>query len=301
MHTRALHTRTRMRTRTRTLQTLAHSHAHAYSRLPTLTHITPTRSRAATRSHSFGGNELCWTLLSYMYDDQSYAMLRFGTSPSRACEDDVVFVTERRGSGSGRSGSSGSDTGDSHPALDVNRTIHEATGAKVVLHSHDSVSAFFSMSDRPLRPLIQESVYFYGDRFVSHAPEDHISVLATRLRASPHAIAANLLNHGSATWGNALPETVVRFYYLRRAMAAQMHAESQHGSVEVNEPPKALVAELQRRWESDDDRRYAGGKCEYECLLAEADRRRPSDQRVDQVGMGVIGAVNGGAGRSIIR
>lgn len=197
---------------------------------------------------SMGYTELCWTLLTQRTNTGRYRLLPFSKSHFHAVSTDIVEC----------------DADDvTHPAWNVNRCIHDAIGplqANVVLHSHDDISSIFSSAKRIIRPLLQESVYFYKDRFMIHDAQD--TTLGTKLQLNPNAIAISLLNHGTACWGRSIDEAVVRFHYLQRSMKAELHAEI---SGKAHMPDENFVLELQKRWENDNV--FSGMHHEYNSLI----------------------------------
>ena len=223
--------------------------------------------------HKIGQNELCWTLLSQCQVEQQpivqpaiYSMLKFAVHPMRATDGDIVSYME-------------GDPERPHPAWDLNHAVHSArgpVGAKYVLHSHDDISLKFSTVDRTIRPLIQDSIYFCNvghaseTRMLTHKPEEGYNVLAQQIEQHPHAIAANLLGHGSIVWGRTIAETVMRMHYLRRSIVVQLTAETLGTKdMTLNEYPSELVVELRRGLEEDEE--YGGMQPEYDYLLAEHD------------------------------
>ena len=233
-------------------RSLARGFAHA---------AVPSKHAALRQANSLlaatGYYDLIWTLVSQHYPSTgTYGIVKY---PTPVCQvqqlgDDCIleFDGQRK----------------AHPAWGLHKQVHDAMGseATVIIHNHDDVSVQFSTADRTVRPLIQESVYFYGSRMTTFAADADPGALAGSLH--PDTIAVNLLNHGSMVWGRTVPEAFMRFYYLRRCMKVQMAAESAAAaSLPLHEPSAAFITEMQARWENDQDPVFGGMVHEYNALL----------------------------------
>lgn len=143
-------------------------------------------------------------------------------------------------------------------------TIHSAVhGARedltCVIHTHTQAGIAVSAQKGGLLPISQHALRFYG-RLSYHGYEGVALELDERARLVADLgtnKAMILRNHGLLAAGESIPEAFINIYYLERACAAQIAAQS--GGAELEFPPE----EVRLKTAGQSNRPQSRAHCEW--------------------------------------
>ena len=155
--------------------------------------------------------------------DDRYLILPFGLHWSEARASDMIVFDE--------SGATLEGKGDvERSAQCIHAPIHRITGAKVVLHTHQTWAVALNMlKDNRLLPASQTAAYYYGQV----AYDDHYAGTADVLEEGERLAALLdgkqvifMKNHGVLVTGDTVAQAYRRLYKLERVCRAQVLAMS---------------------------------------------------------------------------
>jgi ribulose-5-phosphate 4-epimerase/fuculose-1-phosphate aldolase len=201
--------------------------------------------------------------------DDRYLILPFGLHWSEARASDVIVFDE-----SGRTLEGEGEVELS--ALCIHAPIHRITGARVVLHTHQTWALALNMlSDNRLVPASQTAAFFHG----RIAYDDHYAGNADTLAEGErlaHLIGAHpvvfMKNHGVLVTGETIAQAYKRLYFLERVCRAQVLAMSTGKPLELIS--EEIVARVQTPSEND---RHRGqrDRLYFEAMMRVLDRVMP--------------------------
>ena len=155
--------------------------------------------------------------------DDRYLILPFGLHWSEARASDMIVFDE--------SGATLEGKGDvERSAQCIHAPIHRITGAKVVLHTHQTWAVALNMlKDNRLLPASQTAAYYHGQV----AYDDHYAGTADVLKEGERLAALLdgkqvifMKNHGVLVTGDTVAQAYRRLYKLERVCRAQVLAMS---------------------------------------------------------------------------
>ena len=202
------------------------------------------------------------------YDDR-YLVLPFGLHWSEARASDMIVFDE-----SGRTLEGKGEVELS--ALCIHAPIHRITGARVVLHTHQTWAVALNMlKNNRLVPASQTAAHIHG----RVAYDDHYSGNADTLEEGERL--ARLLdgkpimfmkNHGALVTGDTVAQAYKRLYFLERVCRAQVLAMSAGQPLEVLSDE--VIAKVQTPSEND---RHRGqrDRLYFEAMMRVLDRENP--------------------------
>jgi len=201
--------------------------------------------------------------------DDQYLILPFGLHWSEARARDMIVFDE--------SGATLAGEGDVElSALCIHAPIHRLSGARVVLHTHQTWAVALNMlEDNRLVPASQTAAYFHGhisydDNYAGNADTLEEGVRLAGLIGGKHTVF--LKNHGVLVTGETVPQAYRRLYMLERVCRAQVLAMSTGRPLEII--PDHIVAKVQTP-PANDRHRGERDRMFFEALMRVLDRELP--------------------------
>ena len=202
--------------------------------------------------------------------EDRYLILPFGLHWSEACASDMIVFDE---SGKTLEGEGVVELS----AQCIHAPIHRITGAKVVLHTHQTWAlALNSLDNNRLLPVNQTAAFFhnhvaYDDTYAGTADFVEEGERLAGLMGSKHIVF--LKNHGVLVVGDTVAQAYRRIYKLERVCRAQVLAMS------TGQPLKVLSEEIVAQVQSEpvDDRhsRAERERLFFEAMMRILDRENP--------------------------
>ena len=202
--------------------------------------------------------------------DDRYLILPFGLHWSEARASDVIEFDE-----SGR-------TLDGEGVVElsaqcIHAPIHRITGARVVLHTHQTWAVALNMlKDNRLVPASQTAAYFHGHI----AYDDNYSGTADTLEEGERLARAIgdrhtlfMKSHGVLVTGSTVAQAYRRLYMLERVCRAQVLAMGTGRELEVL--PDEIVAQVQAPPVDDRHSREERERLYFEAMMRVLDRELP--------------------------
>jgi ribulose-5-phosphate 4-epimerase/fuculose-1-phosphate aldolase len=159
----------------------------------------------------------------------------------------------------------------------IHAPIHRITGAKVVLHTHQTWAMALNMlKDNRLLPASQTAAFFHGHI----AYDDHYSGLADTLQEGERL--ARLMgdqpivfmkNHGVLVTGSSVPEAYRRLYRLERVCRTQLLAMGSGREIAVLDD--AVIARVQTPGKDDRHSRQERNALFFAAMMRVLDRELP--------------------------
>ncbi len=202
--------------------------------------------------------------------DDRYLILPFGLHWSEARASDMIVFDE---SGRTLEGEGVVELS----AQCIHAPIHRISGARVVLHTHQTWALALNMlKNNRLLPSSQTAAFFHGHI----AYDDHYAGTADTLAEGERL--ANLLgdkqivfmkNHGVLVTGDSIAQAYRRIYKLERVCRAQILAMSSGQPLEVLS--EAIVAEVQSPPVDDRHSRDERDRLYFDAMMRVLDRVNP--------------------------
>ena len=202
--------------------------------------------------------------------DDRYLILPFGLHWSEARASDMIVFDE---AGNVLEGSGSLELS----AQCIHAPIHRITGARVVLHTHQTWTIALNMlKDNRLVPASQTAAFFYG----LIAYDDNYAGVADSLEEGARLAAAMgnkpivfMKNHGVLVTGDTVAQAYRRIYRLERVCRNQILALSTGRPLEVlsNE----IVARVQTPGADDRHSRAERERLFFEAMMRVLDRELP--------------------------
>jgi ribulose-5-phosphate 4-epimerase/fuculose-1-phosphate aldolase len=199
-----------------------------------------------------------------------YLILPFGLHWSEARASDMIVFNEQ--------GETLEGEGDVElSAQCIHAPIHRITGAKVVLHTHQTWAVTLNMlRDNRLLPASQTAAYFHGHI----AYDDHYAGTADTLeegerlaRLMGNKPIVFMKNHGILVTGNTVAEAYRRLYKLERVCRNQVLALGTGRPLEVLS--EEIVARVQVPGKDDRHSRQERESLFFEAMMRVLDRELP--------------------------
>ena len=201
--------------------------------------------------------------------DDRYLILPFGMHWSEARASDMIVFDE--------SGKTLEGEGDVElSALCIHAPIHRISGARVVLHTHQTWAVALNMlRNNRLVPASQTAAYFHGricydDNYAGNADSlEEGERLAKLIGDKPVMF---MKNHGVLVTGETIPQAYRRLYMLERVCKAQVLAMGTGEELEII--PDEIVRKIQAPSEND---RHRGQRerLYFEAMMRVLDRELP--------------------------
>ena len=201
--------------------------------------------------------------------DDQYLILPFGLHWSEARASDMIVFDE--------SGKTLQGEGDVElSALCIHAPIHRITGARVVLHTHQTWALALNMlKDNRLLPASQTAAHIHGriaydDNYSGNA--DTVGEgerLAKVLEGRPIMF---MKNHGVLVTGETVAQAYKRLYFLERVCRAQVLALGSGQPLEILSDE--VIAKVQRP-SADDRHRGQRDRLYFEAMMRVLDRELP--------------------------
>ena len=159
----------------------------------------------------------------------------------------------------------------------IHAPIHRISGARVVLHTHQTWAMALNMlQDNRLLPASQTAAFFHGQI----AYDDHYTGLADTLQEGERLAAVMagkpiifMKNHGVLVTGNTVAEAYRRIYRLERVCRNQLLALGSGRPLEVL--CDAVVAQVQTPGKDDRHSRQERESLFFEAMMRVLDRELP--------------------------
>ena len=202
--------------------------------------------------------------------DDQYLILPFGLHWSEARASDMIVFDE--------SGATLEGEGDVElSALCIHAPIHRISGARVVLHTHQTWAVALNMlQDNRLVPASQTAAYFYGhiaydDNYAGNADSlDEGERLAEAIGGKQVMF---MKNHGVLVVGDSIAQAYRRLYMLERVCRAQVLAMGTGRPLEVI--PDNIVVKVQTPAGHDRHSRADRERMYFEAMMRVLDRELP--------------------------
>jgi ribulose-5-phosphate 4-epimerase/fuculose-1-phosphate aldolase len=202
--------------------------------------------------------------------EDQYLILPFGLHWSEARASDMAIFNEQGQTLEGKGVVELS-------AQCIHAPIHRISGAKVVLHTHQTWALALNMlQDNRLLPASQTAAFFHGHI----AYDDHYSGLADTLQEGERLAALMhdkpivfMKNHGLLVTGNTMPEAYRRLYKLERVCRNQILALGTGRPLEVLSDE--VVARVQTPGKDDRHSRQERERLFFEAMMRVLDRELP--------------------------
>jgi ribulose-5-phosphate 4-epimerase/fuculose-1-phosphate aldolase len=201
--------------------------------------------------------------------DDRYLILPFGRHWSEARASDLIVFDE---SGETLEGSGEVELS----ALCIHAPIHRITGARVVLHTHQTWALALNMlEDNRLLPASQTAAFFHGriaydDHYAGNANTlEEGERLARLMRVKPIVF---MKNHGVLVTGESIAQAYKRLYFLERVCRAQVLAMG------TRRPLAIISDEIVARVQTpsiDDRHRGERDRLYFEAMMRVLDRVMP--------------------------
>ena len=202
--------------------------------------------------------------------DGQYFILPFGLHWSEACASNLIVFDEegRVLEGEGTLELS---------AQCIHAPIHRVTGARVVLHTHQTwATALNMLADNRLLPASQTSAFFHGQIAYD---DDYTGVAATLAEGERLAALMGtkpivfMKNHGILVTGDTIAQAYRRLYKLERVCRAQVLAMSTGRPLEILSDE--VVAQVQAPPVNDRHTRAERERLFFEAMMRILDRQMP--------------------------
>jgi ribulose-5-phosphate 4-epimerase/fuculose-1-phosphate aldolase len=201
--------------------------------------------------------------------DDQYLILPFGLHWSEARASDMIVFDE-----SGRTLEGKGEVELS--ALCIHAPIHRITGARVVLHTHQTWALALNMlKDNRLLPASQTAAHLHGriaydDNYSGNADAvEEGERLAKLLNGKPIMF---MKNHGVLVTGDTVPQAYKRLYFLERVCRAQVLALGSGQPLEIISDE--VIAKVQTP-SPDDRHRGQRDLLYFEAMMRVLDRELP--------------------------
>lgn len=202
--------------------------------------------------------------------DDRYLILPFGSHWSEARASDMIVFDE---SGRTLEGEGVVELS----AQCIHAPIHRLTGARVVLHTHQTWALALNMlKNNRLLPSSQTAAFFHGHI----AYDDHYAGTADTLAEGERLAGVIgdkqvvfMKNHGVLVTGDTIAQAYRRIYKLERVCRAQLLAMSSGQPLEVLS--EAIVASVQSPPEDDRHSRGERDRLYFEAMMRVLDRENP--------------------------
>jgi ribulose-5-phosphate 4-epimerase/fuculose-1-phosphate aldolase len=201
--------------------------------------------------------------------DDQYLILPFGLHWSEARARDMIVFDE--------SGATLAGEGDVElSALCIHAPIHRLSGARVVLHTHQTWAVALNMlQDNRVVPASQTAAYFHGhisydDNYAGNADTLEEGARLAGLIGGKHTVF--MKNHGVLVTGETIPQAYRRLYMLERVCRAQVLAMSTGQPLEII--PDTIVAKVQTP-SAHDRHRGERDRMFFEAMMRVLDRELP--------------------------
>lgn len=225
--------------------------------------------RLAVRDDLEEGIDNHFTMTVPGYEDR-YLVLPFGLHWSEAKASDMIVFNEQ---GETLEGEGVVELS----AQCIHAPIHRITGARVVLHTHQTWAVALNMlKNNRLLPASQTAAFFHGHV----AYDDHYQGTAdfvaegerlARVIGDKHVLF--MKNHGVLVVGNSVAQAYRRLYKLERVCRAQVLAMSTGQALEIL--PDHVVAEVQSPPRDDRHSRTERERLYFEAMMRVLDREAP--------------------------
>ena len=159
----------------------------------------------------------------------------------------------------------------------IHAPIHRITGARVVLHTHQTWALALNMlKDNRLVPASQTAAYFHGhvaydDTYLGTADFPEEGERLARLIGDRHVLF--MKNHGVLVVGDTVAQAYRRLYKLERVCRAQVLAMGTGKSLEVL--ADEVVAQVQAPPVNDRHSRAERERLYFEAMMRVLDRENP--------------------------
>ncbi len=203
------------------------------------------------------------------YTDR-YLILPFGLHWSEARASDMIAFDE---SGKTLEGEGVVELS----AQCIHAPIHRITGAKVVLHTHQTWAVALNMlKNNRLLPASQTASFFYGhiaydDHYAGTADTLDEGERLAKLMGKNHVMF--MKNHGVLVVGDTVAQAYRRLYKLERVCRAQLLAMGSGQPLEILS--EAIVAQVQAPPADDRHTRTEREKLFFEAMMRVLDRELP--------------------------
>jgi len=197
--------------------------------------------------------------------DDRYLILPFGLHWSEARASDMIVFDE-----------SGA-TLEELSAQCIHAPIHRMTGARVVLHTHQTWAVALNMlKNNRLLPANQTASFFHGhiaydDTYAGTADTLEEGERLAKLMGGKHVMF--MKNHGVLVVGDTIAQAYRRLYKLERVCRTQVLAMGTGQPIEVLSD--AIVAQVQAPPENDRHSRGERDRLYFEAMMRVLDRENP--------------------------
>ena len=202
--------------------------------------------------------------------DDQYLILPFGLHWSEARASDMIVFDE--------SGKTLDGNGDVElSALCIHAPIHRISGARVVLHTHQTWAlALNLLQDNRVLPASQTAAFFHGhiaydDTYTGLADSLEEGERLAGVLGNKHTIF--MKNHGILVTGDSVAQAYRRLYKLERVCRAQVLALSTGRPLEVLS--EEIVARVQAPTPHDRHSRADRDRLYFEAMMRVLDRELP--------------------------
>jgi ribulose-5-phosphate 4-epimerase/fuculose-1-phosphate aldolase len=199
-----------------------------------------------------------------------YLILPFGFHWSEARASDMIVWDE--------SGKTLEGVGDvERSAQCIHAPIHRITGARVVLHTHQTwATALNMLKDNRLVPASQSAAYFqgticYDDNYAGNADTLEEGERLGRLIGDKRVMF--MKNHGVLVVGETVPQAYRRLYMLERVCRAQVLAMSTGQPLEIIS--EKIVAKVKTPMHQDKHSHGDRERMYFEAMMRVLDRELP--------------------------
>ena len=202
--------------------------------------------------------------------DGHYLILPFGLHWSEARASDMIVFDE---SGKTLEGEGVVELS----AQCIHAPIHRITGARVVMHTHQTWALALNMlKDNRLVPASQTAAFFHGhiaydDTYAGTADVIEEGERLAGVTGRKHVLF--MKNHGVLVTGDTVAQAYRRLYKLERVCRAQILAMSSGQPLEVLSD--AIVAQVQSPPENDRHSRSERERLFFEAMMRILDRENP--------------------------
>jgi ribulose-5-phosphate 4-epimerase/fuculose-1-phosphate aldolase len=202
--------------------------------------------------------------------DDRYLILPFGLHWSEARASDMIVFEE---SGKTLEGDGVVELS----AQCIHAPIHRLTGARVVMHTHQTWAVALNMlKDNRLLPASQTAAFFHGhvaydDTYSGTADTLEEGERLARVIGDKHVLF--MKNHGVLVTGATVAQAYRRLYKLERVCRAQVLALGTGKPIEVLS--EAIVAEVQSPPVNDRHSRAERERMFFEAMMRVLDRENP--------------------------
>ena len=202
--------------------------------------------------------------------DDRYLILPFGLHWSEARASDMIVFDE---AGKTLEGEGVCELS----AQCIHAPIHRLTGARVVLHTHQTWALALNMlKDNRLYPASQTAAFFHGhvaydDTYMGTADFLEEGERLAKLMGRKHVVF--MKNHGVLVTGNTVAQAYRRLYKLERVCRAQVLAMSTGQPLEVLSDE--IVAQVQAPPVNDRHSRAERERLFFEAMMRILDREMP--------------------------